>query len=546
MRKLACLMVSLLFAWWAWAQDEEVLRAARFLSGASSDEEVDDYWVSVLEARQGRRVRINDAHIRTDGLLTVYQIASLADYRSTAGDILSWEELALVDGFSPELVAVLRPFLSLASTRLPGTADTVKVRASALVRGTLTSVGGKAKASGSWWRAGGAWRGKDGTFYGEASFRGHTLLVGDFNARYGQGLAFWSGFSMSSLSTVDAFIRRTPGISPVWSYSSALVHRGGAYSFKTPHWEVSAFGGVKGLLGAHGAWKGRHGQVGATLAYTFGGPASLVASVDTRWNWRGWDAAGEVAWKNGAVAGLAAFRGPIGPIKLALQGRMVPSRYSGKKNGEYALAAGVAYKSEHWVSLAGRSGFGSSVPVHQASLTMDAALLPIPAEGPSRFQLRVYAGWQWQVASAWALDVRFTERYRNYERPRHDFRVDGKFGMGPWLAVSRVEVVQCEKLGFLNYWEVGYKDEQTWSAYFRLTGFVIDQWNDRIYVYERDAPGNFSVPAYSGRGGAVSLVGSWKHRFRWLTLKVYLRGSWMVRVGCPPTPGLALQLHCDL
>ena len=546
MRRLVCLTVFLLFAWWAWAQDEEVLRAARFLSGASSDEEVDAYWVSQLEARQGRRIRINSARIRSDGLLTEYQIASLSDYRATAGDILSWEELALVDGFSAELVAVLRPFLSLASDRLPGVADTVRVRASALVRGTLSSIGGKAKVSGSWWRAGGAWRGKDGTFYGEARFRGHTLLVGDFNARYGQGLSFWSGFSMSSLSTVDAFIRRTPGISPVWSYSSELVHRGAAYSYSGTHWQATAFGAINGLVGAHAAWLGRHGQVGTTVSYTFGMPASLTASVDTRWNWRGWDAAGEVAWKNGSIAGLAAFRGPVGPIKLAFQGRVLPSRFSGKNNGEYALAVGGAFSSERRVGLAGRSGFGSSVPRHQTSLTVDAALLPIPAVGPSRFQLKVYAGWQWQVASAWSLDVRFTERYRNYERPRHDFRLDGKFGMGPWNAVSRLEVVQCEKFGFLNYWECGYKDEGTWSAYLRLTGFVIDQWNDRIYVYERDAPGNFSVPAYSGRGGAVSVVGGWKHRFRWLTLKAYLRGSWMVRVGRPPTPALALQLHCDL
>jgi hypothetical protein len=141
------------------------------------------------------------------------------------------------------------------------------------------------------------------------------------------------------------------------------------------------------------------------------------------------------------------------------------------------------------------------------------------------------------VASAWSLDVRFTERYRNYERPRHDFRLDGKFGMGSWNAVSRLEVVQCEKFGFLNYWEFGYKDEGIWSAYFRLTGFVIDQWNDRIYVYERDAPGNFSVPAYSGRGGAVSVVGGWKHRFRRLTLKpTSAAAGWSAWGARPPPP----------
>ena len=82
MRRMLCVLVFLLQAWWALAQDEEILRAARFLSGASSDEQVDEFWISRLEARQGRPVRINDARPRSDGLLSDYQLASLADYRS--------------------------------------------------------------------------------------------------------------------------------------------------------------------------------------------------------------------------------------------------------------------------------------------------------------------------------------------------------------------------------------------------------------------------------------------------------------------------------
>ena len=64
------------------------------------------------------------------------------------------------------------------------------------------------------------------------------------------------------------------------------------------------------------------------------------------------------------------------------------------------------------------------------------------------------------------------------------------------------------------------------SAYLRGTLFVVDNWDDRIYSYERDAPGNFTVPAYYGRGVALSFVGG--HKFRqWKkkTLRVYLRVS---------------------
>lgn len=549
MRRILCLLVFLVSAWWASAQDEEILRAARYLSGASSDEEIDDYWTSRLESRQGRKIRINSPHPRADGILSEYQLASLADYRATCGDILSWEELALVDGFSAELVGVLKPFLSLESSRMPGSADTVRVRAYTLARGTLSGFGLKARAVGSWWRLGGAWRGSDGTFYAEGTWRGHRLLLGDFNIRFGQGLALWSGFSMESLSTIDAFIRRTPGVSPVWSYTSTTVHRGLAYEFTAGRWRGYAFASLGGLLkgtdtwmaGGHLDWLGRYGQVGLSASWD----GSLLISADTRWNWKGADYVGEVSMRGGAFAGKAAVRFPAGPFKLAFQGRMIPSKFSCKKNGEYALAAGLDFKSGRWIPLAGRSGFGNSIPEHQASLTVDASLLPIPGTEGGRIQVRVYSVWQWQFASAWALDLRFTERYRNYERPRSDVRADIKFSIGPWSSVFRAEGVHCEQFGGLSYLEGGYKND-TISVYLRACGFWIDKWNDRVYCYEREAPGNFSVPAYYGRGGAVSLVGSWKHRFKWLTLKTHLRASWMARVGRVPTPGLSLQVQCDI
>ena len=542
MRRIVCLMVLLLPAWWAWAQDEEILRAARCLSGVSALEEVDEYWVTRLEALSGRRIRLNAAHPRAEGLLSDYQLASLADYRAAAGDILSWEELSLVDGFSREWVAAMRPFLSLESARLPGATDTVRLRSNTLVRATLKNVGAKTRLTAEHWRAGAAWRGSDGTFYAEGAWRRHSLVLGDFNVRLGQGLAFWSGFSMESLSTVDAFIRRTPGVSPVWSYTSSNVWRGGVYSYASTHWRGYAFASLRGDVGGHVDWLGRYGQAGISAGWEDG----LTLSADTRWNWRGMDYAGELALKNGSLAGLAAVRRSSGPLKWTLQGRVLPSRYSGKKYGEYGLAGGLAFQSGRWRTLAGQTGFGSSVPTHQASLTVDAALLPIPMEAPGRLQIRLWGGWQWQYASAWALDMRLTERYRNYERPRTALRADVKFSHLPWLATFRAEGVHCEMFGSLSYLEGGYRSEAA-AAYIRITSFLADNWADRIWCYERDAPGTFSVPAYSGRGAALSLVGSWKHRFgRRLTLKAYLRAGWTVRTGNTPTPTLNFQLHCDL
>ena len=545
MRRVFCIGFLCLAFFRLAAQDDEIVRAALYLSGASQAEELDTSLLEMLEAQKGRRLRVNSPHLRGHGILSDYQVASLADYRARSGDILSWEELALVDGFSAQAVAALRPFLSLESDRAAGSTDSLRVRGEALVRGTLKNVGVKAKASGEHWRIGGAWREKDWTAFAEAGLRGHRLVLGHYNLRFGQGLAQWSGFSMSSLSSVDAFLRRPTGIAPVWSYTSGNVHLGAAYAFESRHVQAMAFGALDGLVGSHLAWLNRHGEVGATVLCD-ASTGRWSFSADGRLNTRGVTLAWEGAWKNGSVAGLLAGKMKAGErFTLASQLRATPSRFSGKKYGEYALALGSAFTSERRRNLAGKSGFGSSVPEHEASLTVDAALLPIPGQDPRRLQVRVYAWWQWQLASAWSFQLRFTERYRNYERPRSCVRVQAGFGQGPWMACWRTEGVYCEGLGGLTYLDFGHKHAD-WSCYLRLTGFLIDKWNDRIYVYERDAPGNFSVPSFYGRGGQISLMGGWKHRFgRICTLKAYLRASYMARASRDPTPFLALQLHCE-
>ena len=539
MRRFLTGTVAVLFFIQCPAQDD-ILRAALYLSGAQSEEEIDQDWIQRLEGMS--RVRINSARLRP-GLLTDYQIATLADYRAAHGDILSWEELMLVDGFGREAVEALKPFLSLESRRLPGSADTVRIRADALVRTTLKNIGTKAKVTGENWRVGGAWRTGDWTAHAEADTRLGRLLLGDFNIRYGEGLSQGSGFSMESLSTVDAFIRRSTGISPVWSYTSSSVHRGVAYENGGRHWRASAWGTLAKVFGTHASYLGRWGEAGGTLAWAPG--SGFSASLEGRINLRGIDATAEVAYRGKSAGGKASARWKVGENgKLATQVRVIPSRFSGKKNGEYALAAGYQLQSGRWQSLAGKTGFGSSVPAWKLSLTLDAALLPLVGVDPRRVQIRSYLTGSWQFASAWSVDARLTERFRNYENPRTDLRLDTRFASGPWLSVLRLEAVRCDAWGFLTYLEGGYKDEIL-SAYFRFNAFHIPQWEDRIYCYERDAPGTFSVPAYSGTGLAASLTAGYKFRLWRITLKANLRAGYMLRVGRESTPTLNFQLQCS-
>lgn len=510
-------------------QDEQIVRAALYLSGASCEEEIPADWMERLENQ--RPVHINSPYLRPGILLSDYQVACIRDYRASSGDILSAEELALADGFSREAVAALEPFLLFDSTRLPGNVDTVRVHGSALARSTRTSLGIKAKLSGDGWRAGGAWRGKDWSAYGEGTFRRWSLLAGDFHTRWGQGLASWTGFSMEALSTLDAFIRRSTGVSPSGSYSSANALRGAALEYDAGRIRAAVYAAHGKTFGAHADYIWRRAQIG--LTWQSGG----IYALDGRCNLRGLDLAGELAMKGSSFAGKLSLGGKLGEHwKWAAQGRVIPSGYSGKKYGEYALASGFRFCNH----------YGADNPGHELSFTLDASLLPIPGSDPRRFQLRSYGIWKWQMTPKWLLDVRLTERYRNYEAPRTDVRADLRWGgEGPWLSTLRLEGDICGGWGFLSYWEGGNKSSKT-AVYIRLTGFSVSAWAARIYCYEREAPGNFSVPAYNGLGLAPSLVASYKLRIgRRFTLRGHLRAACIFRRDYHPAPTLNLQLQGD-
>jgi hypothetical protein len=93
------------------------------LIGSWTSTEVPPEEVERLERLVEHPIKINMdnlSRIKESGLFTQYQMASLVDYRSNHGDILSLNELAALDGFGDAFVRKIAPFVSLVSKRLPG------------------------------------------------------------------------------------------------------------------------------------------------------------------------------------------------------------------------------------------------------------------------------------------------------------------------------------------------------------------------------------------------------------------------------------------
>lgn len=557
------------------AQSGDRLGAILFLTGTESEEELDEQEIERFSAFISRPLEINLAsrnRMLSSGLLSQYQVASLMDYRTRSGDVLSASELAMVDGFGEEYANALRPFVSFASNSLPGQAANESRRfpqeilARSAVKERDFSYGAKyrmdygdavefSSAAGTKYSdkdlfPPSAWS-MNITVYGRRHLG--KVMVGDFNARFGQGLVLWSGMSMSGLSSSSSFSKRPSGLSPSWSWSGIGSHRGVAADFTAGRTAVSTFVSFPGLrtwcesgkspaislmAGANVTRYTRSGQYSVT-GYCLTEPMNMPTrpaagklSVDFRRSWRGADFFGEAAWDfaGGCLGVIAGTVVPVGANwKIAAAVHSYPATFSPDFTG--GMRSWTKSSNENAATLCVERG--------PAFLSVDLAFKD--NDNDIR-QLRLMLKAPVQLTPKSVLSMRLTERFRPYEnvlRYRSGARLDldwssagisvryGPSDKSAWRLRGRIEGLLCRALSGLSYLECGRKADG-FSAYARGTVFFVDNWDDRIYSYERDAPGNFTVPAYYGRGWSLSAVAGkkfWTGRKPFRGLRLYVRAS---------------------
>ena len=379
---------------------EEILT----LTGETDIEALDVSLAERFAHFRAHPLRINNlsrSRLLASGLLTPYQVATLLDYRSTHGDILSAGELELIDGFGPVQTRALAPFLSFASDRLPGAEH------------SESRYGGEITLRGGWqgeayntglrlnlsrtdrWEVGLAARTQTGETLslkpsGRSAFlayygRRHLgqLIIGDFNARFGQGLALWNGFGLSGVATPAAFIRRPTGLSVSRSYAGS-GWRGLATDWNFGRWTITAFSAMNGPTGGNVAWYGRYGQVSATGFFRPGDWARAASSeevlsyartaLDARFCLRGVDLFAEVA-RDLPAGSVAAVGGVIFPVgdgrRVALLVRHYPTAYLGQDAG--AVRSSTKVSDEDGAAIAWEN--------RTQSVSLDAAWHPSKQEG---------------------------------------------------------------------------------------------------------------------------------------------------------------------
>lgn len=522
----------------AMAQDMNMILAE--LSGASSIEDVSEETLERLAALKLHPVDINSAtkaRLLATGLFSSYRVASLKDYIKENGEILSVEELGLVDGFGHDFAKAIEPFIKFGTYSPPGVlrernnmTDNLLMLGIGVKPEDRIYYGGKYKLdvadmidvgavikkgySPEWWPPS-----KYGGYIACYSRKPDgKLIVGNFNTHFGQGLCLWSGFALSGLYGLRSVMRTPNGISPSLSFSDTDLS-GAAAEVTFGRVALSALTAFEktGVLPAlRFTHTGRHGQisVNSMCRTTSDKIASAKVSIDTRACIGGTDLFGEAAWdiKNSRFAAIAGTIVPIGesfavaasaryyPIKFDTYMTGAPHAFS-KSKDEAAMTLGCRFR-QHELN----SEFGRNI-------------------SDDNKQMKVFLSDIFVINDGLSICSKLTARLRNFgPRSRYSARLDFKWTPAHFLLNVRTEAVTCRKFGLLNYAEAGYKTDN-WAAFFRATEFLADNWDDRIYVYERDAPGSFSAPAYYGRGYSLSAYANAKINIRRTVLKLYLRGA---------------------
>ena len=500
---ILCLVLALLPLDW---NSNEFRNAVLHLSGAASVEELTESELERYQSLAEHPMDLNAAsrsQLLATGFFTPFQVESILDYIRSSGDILSTAELAAVSGIGLQMAKDLEFFFVMNSSGLLGASKKGSLYADAQMRQSVRS--------GKWTSAMKASSTLDSRYSARLAVKNETLtsaslsysgrtlsglIVGSFSARFGQGLLMWSGFSLSGLSTVSAFSRNASGLAPCSTLSPESCFNGVAAAVDLGRSTISLaadFQGVQ-MLNLNHLWK----RTSASLTAVHS-PEGYRASADLRTTLGKCTLLGEGALDlvGGGTSGLL---GAVWNIAYGKKSALLLRAYSPSYSSPWAGAARSSTKvSNEYAASAG-------VQLPWISATADAAWHPSGGDWQYKGIVNLQHSW-----GALTPSLKISTRYRpqaEKENLRTDIRFDLDGSWGELQAHLRVNALRCVSWGWLGYAEAGWKGDA--SLWLRATVFDIGSWADRIYVYERDVPGSFNVPAYYGKGYSLALFAAWK------------------------------------
>ena len=514
-----------------------LIEAVLIITGAGSPEELGESEMERFESIAAHPVCINlasAAQMRASGLFSDYQIASLQDYIGRTGDILSVSELGTVPGFPPKFAAALAHFVSFESHSPAGKRHSGRIRQEATARVVMKEAGttpaGKYHLSygerAEFYLSRRESTTVSAVIYGKRPWK---AILGDFNTRFGQGLLQWSGFSLSGFPGAGSFSRNASGFSGTGSFSPS--HRGLALDYSGRRFILGGGATADGGLLGSASFLGHSGSIGLNAIRN---ADKNGFSVDWKKGFGHLSTFGEAAWAHGTAALAGATWAPEYKTSASILLRYYSPGYSAPGAG--AVRSSSAVRDE--------AGISAGLAWKWLDCTADMAIHPeklrLRKKNYQQFKSVVNAspsfawrGWQLSPVMRWVERMQVSPAGDAYSAAwRHDLRLDLNLSRNGLQGRLRLNPVKNgdSRTGILAYLEAGYKTPSD-SARLRLSIFGryticnTPDWASRIYSYERDLPGCFTVPAWYGKKKGLSLIAGLSYQGRRCRQRLYFRAS---------------------
>ncbi len=591
------------------------MEAAAIVSGAGQVENLTEDEIEKYRDFADNTLKINmadAAELDGSGLFSTFRTASLLDYISRNGPVLSVNELASIDGFDIQMAEALSYFVSFetvadngggrwtgkaelqggANTRIKetGTANVALKAETAKGRNFYMNIAasgacsfGSRVASKEGDGAGGG--DEDGDMHGgrnaDYSMEAFTmscmayfpkpglrLVAGDFNARFGQGLACWNTMTINSSTSTASLILRPSGLSASHSLKGNYAETGLGLSATFGRFRLSGTfslpgiktvllsrinGSGKNVAGMQGSlnlnYWGRHITAGVTSvvqgkAEKTGMKTTGTVAADFRSCIHGADIAGEAAVSikccpatgeniNGqhgnslreeggdghkacitAVDGIYARLAATVPAGEYVKTGILLS-YSPKEH----MAKAIAEAGTHRHHFAIGTTLSHETPSTGGRKT---DFLNCRADADAVFNWK--DRWQWRIRLKENIGLRKNPADGLTTTCVHSGRTDLSLKYcGGWQTGITAAVSKSSRWGLAAYVEQSFRSEGRCTAHLRAGIFSVDDWDGRIYFYEHDISGRFTVPALYGRGFWLSGFVSAKFGRNW---SVSARLSW--------------------
>ncbi|MCF0164679.1 MAG: hypothetical protein HUJ92_05290 [Bacteroidales bacterium] len=472
------------------------------------------------------------------GILSIFQIESLLEYRAEYGAPLSVEELALVDGFSPTLAGILAPFISF------GSENESDMRFHSAIRLRYVPGSHYGKTDGSYRDFYYNFTGRyNDEFLFSASAGWSTerlkMVIGDYSPRFGQGLLLWKGFSMNGSLSPANIVRRPSGFTPYKGTDKSLSFRGigVSYSFSNGFNITSAIGarasglnlsfagenykiGISGLLdytdiSLNKSDDGRSTSLSGSLGYGFSADGALSFGHLRLFS--------EVAYHKAFAAVAGAVYSLSYNFEASILFRYYPENYDGSFAGAYSSVSKVS--NQHGITL-------KTLIRPSDKLLLQASAeytyhpgpryrIPVPSSVTKTILRIEYTPTEkWLVYSQWNFAA------KSYEQTlKNDIRLGAKWNVAEWLDIQARG--DCCLLFTHDTDRNGYSMQKGFAGFAeasfhfwrgkvlltgRLTAFSTDGYPTRIYYYESDVPQAFSIPFYYDKGLSWYALVRYKYR----------------------------------